>query len=217
MPTPDVIQGTDLPAYTDAPAIPDDVATIFYSLLARGIPRFANTDARNAAYPSPAEQQMCAVAGVGVQIVRSGQWTTIWAPTDGVWSNYTPTLDGVTVGNGVVEGRWMRRGRMIHGRVKLTLGTTSSVSGTIGMALPVPQSVDGAYTTSRTPLGLAMAFNGSGRATGIVYAHDAFVARIHAPVATPTSLASAVWGPTYPHTWAAGHDLNLNFEYEAAA
>lgn len=216
MPTPDTVQGTDLPTYTDPPAIPDDVATTFYSLMARSVPRFSSTDARDAAYPSPAEQQMCAVAGVGLQIVRNGQWTTIWATTDGVWSSYTPTIDGVTVGNGSVEGRWMRRGRMIHGRVKLTLGTQSSVSATIGVGLPVPLNVDNAYTSTRTPLGLAMAFNGSGRATGIVYANEASVARIHAPVATPTAIGSAVWGPSYPQTWAPGHDLNLSFQYEAA-
>ena len=74
MPTPDIIQGIPLPNYGDGPAVPDDFAAVWYEAIKRAIPRFANTGARDLAYPSPAEGQYCYVDGAekAFYVGRSG-------------------------------------------------------------------------------------------------------------------------------------------------
>lgn len=87
MPTPDPIQGIDLPTYEDPPAVPDDLARVLGAALERSLSRFPNTSARNAAFPSPEEGQPCWVGG-GVdefQIFWDGDWRTVWSPTDTDW------------------------------------------------------------------------------------------------------------------------------------
>ena len=57
------------------------------------------------------------------------------------WSN--PTT-GVTIGNGTWAGSYTRSGDLVIVSGKLTWGSTTSISGTIGLTLPI--SVIGAFT-----------------------------------------------------------------------
>ncbi|MEV8177184.1 hypothetical protein AB0O99_03950 [Cellulosimicrobium funkei] len=79
MPTPDTIQGIPLADYDDPPAIPDDLRTLFYALMARAIPRFSTTAQRDTAYPVPVDGQRCTTgAGAGLRewIGLDGKWTS---------------------------------------------------------------------------------------------------------------------------------------------
>ncbi|SDG20475.1 hypothetical protein SAMN04487781_3999 [Cellulosimicrobium cellulans] len=77
MTSPDTIQAIELPDYDDPPAIPDDLRVLFYALMSRAVPRFSNTDARDAAYPSPVDGQLC--------MTGSGTTLRMWTGVGGDW------------------------------------------------------------------------------------------------------------------------------------
>jgi hypothetical protein len=53
----------------------------------------------------------------------------VQAGTSGpTWSAFTPTLNNLTLGNGTVTGRYAQTGKVVFFYVKITLGSTSSVS-----------------------------------------------------------------------------------------
>jgi len=54
----------------------------------------------------------------------------------GAYQSYTPTYSNFTLGNGTVVGQYYRVGNMVAGSFEITVGTTSAVSGTIGVSLP---------------------------------------------------------------------------------
>jgi hypothetical protein len=53
------------------------------------------------------------------------------------WRDYTPALSGITLGNGTLEGRYMADGATVHFAVLLTAGSTTSITGTLVIGLPV--------------------------------------------------------------------------------
>lgn len=53
------------------------------------------------------------------------------------WSTYTPTYTNLTIGNAAVTARYAAAGRLIHWRVGIAGGSTSSASGAIKVSLPV--------------------------------------------------------------------------------
>jgi len=99
MPSPDTIQAVELPDYDDPPAIPDDLRVLFYALMSRAVPRFSNTAARDAAYPSPVDGQLC-MTGSGTTL---RMWTAVggdWLPFartsgDGLWAADMPPSGSV--------------------------------------------------------------------------------------------------------------------------
>jgi hypothetical protein len=52
------------------------------------------------------------------------------------WTSYTPTWTNLTVGNGTLVGAYRDNGSMIDLSVKLTFGSTTSVSGQVSFSLP---------------------------------------------------------------------------------
>jgi hypothetical protein len=57
----------------------------------------------------------------------------------GTKQSYTPTLTGITIGNGTAIGTSTRNGQMVFDEIIVTLGSTSSVTGGVVISsLPVP-------------------------------------------------------------------------------
>ncbi len=75
-------------------------------------------------------------------VADSSQSTGLkWAvPSIGTYTNYTPTITGVTQGNGTLIARYAQSGKTVVGQVKFTLGSTSSITGGIVVSLPVTVS-----------------------------------------------------------------------------
>jgi len=75
-------------------------------------------------------------------VAASGEATGIkWAvPAIGTYTNYTPTISGLTQGNGTLIARYAQSGKTVVGQVKFTLGSTSSITGGIVVSLPVTVS-----------------------------------------------------------------------------
>lgn len=137
-------------------------------------------------------------------------WTLILRP----WASYVPTFTNFTLGNGTLSAKWQQAGSVVTGFIRLTLGTTSALTGTMTISLPV------------APVDLSTRHHGGGswiRAAlpGTPYPVQARIAgaasvipvlfNSSAAVVTTTSLSD-----TYPGPPASGDALHLPFSYEAA-
>lgn len=126
------------------------------------------------------------------------------------WQSYTPTLTGWTLGNGTLTGYYMQAGKLVWGKVFLTLGSTSSPSGNLVISLPVTKVADDGVFTSLQ--GTAVLFDTSASARAVY-------STVHNSITTARFVSSASATPvdaTTPWTWANGDKLNATFMYEAA-
>jgi hypothetical protein len=130
------------------------------------------------------------------------------------WTSYTPTLTGITLGNGVLVCGFTRYGKTVKVRGNFTAGTTTTYSATtFAFSLPVVPSTT--YTTSGGAAAGA-AYIGPTAATrcaGTAYITTAGV--LSFLCSTP---ANSVVTNLVPGTWAAASSSTLTFqiEYEAA-
>ena len=129
--------------------------------------------------------------------------------TSGAWAAYTPTLSGITLGNGAMTARWARLGRTVHCAGRLTLGSTSSVTGSVTIGMPV--ALASAWTSDRVSLG-----------TGTAAKSGAAIEPFFPTVASPSSFVllrhtGVPAGPGAPWTWASGDGLAWNLTYEAGS
>jgi hypothetical protein len=53
------------------------------------------------------------------------------------WTTFTPTRNGITIGNGTESGRYQRIGNTIILTYQFTLGSTSAIGGDAGIQLPI--------------------------------------------------------------------------------
>lgn len=122
------------------------------------------------------------------------------------WTDWTPTYANLTVGNGTVVARYMKRGRDVVARFSIVFGTTTSMSTTATIGLPFAAHASG-YGT-----GAASAFDASALNpySGIV---------VHAPGASTLSvfLGETTLSPTTPFTWTTNDIFTFTITYEAAA
>jgi hypothetical protein len=58
----------------------------------------------------------------------------------GTWTTWTPTWTNLSVGNGTVTARYAQINKVVHLRLSLTFGSTTSVSGNVTFTLPVTAS-----------------------------------------------------------------------------
>lgn len=54
----------------------------------------------------------------------------------GAWVAWSPTLTGISLGNGVVIARRLLMGKTVHFRFQITLGTTTTFAGLNSFSLP---------------------------------------------------------------------------------
>ncbi|MBE9924420.1 hypothetical protein G8C93_00750 [Cellulosimicrobium cellulans] len=147
MPAPDPTQGVPLPTYDDAPAIPDHLRALFEALMARAVPRFINTAARDAAYPAPADGQMC-ITGTAPTIRswlgQGGQWTETF-PLYGAWQKITPAPSWEGFGGDQwwvrQEGEWGATNNILLRRtagqsLTMTAGQSYGISSTAAGGMP---------------------------------------------------------------------------------
>lgn len=121
------------------------------------------------------------------------------------WTSYAPTLGNWTQGNGTLTGHSMQAGKLTSFRIKLTLGSTSVVSGSPTFTLPVNASA------ARTVNGLAMFWDDG---AGLYFGGWAFNSGVGTLVVR--SDASATLSTTVPFTWATSDVVLITGTYEAA-
>src|SRR4051794_8979925 len=98
----------------------------------------------------------------------------------GGWTAYTPTIGGVTLGNGTVVGFYRKVGKTLHLRVRFVAGSTTVVTGAMSVSLPT------GLTSSALPnVGLVEIFIGAAIYSGVVdFGAAASVGNVYAPTSS---------------------------------
>lgn len=156
MPATEPIQGGPYPEPSDPPDGPNQMAALVTWAAPRTVMRFASTTARDSAIPSPVEG-MVAITGTGAGLRQwlyvAGAWRDV---TAGLWTAWTPTWSGVTLGNGTSSGRYQLTPGGLVVRAQLSLGSSSSVSGQVTLVLP-----EAVVTSLNVPRGTAQVIDAS--------------------------------------------------------
>jgi hypothetical protein len=178
-----------------------------------------------ASWPSPQSFDMVwsiADDGLYVRNAANSAWRRVSEATDSGWTSYTPTVDTLSLGNGTVWGRYKRLG----GGASLTgatvvveagfkFGTTSVLSGSIGISLPSNARFTGGLTEWMFG---ARAFDvGSGNYGGI----GSCIAATPGKVINFATAGSIGWqggGSPVPFAWSAagGDGMSMFGVYEEA-
>lgn len=127
------------------------------------------------------------------------------------WVAYTPAWVGTvnpTLGNGTLAGRYKRIGKTVLYRIRLTIGSTTTIgSGAYRFSLPTAQNAD--YGTW-TPIGTAWLFDTSAPSNLMrhVVGHDTLGCFL-------TDDAGTQVAHNAPFTWANGDQLRIAGVYES--
>ena len=81
--------------------------------------------------------ELAAPAVAGSVVMTLPATTGTLAVETGAWTTYTPTLSGITFGNGTIVARYTQIGKVVFATVRITLGSTSAVTGAMAITLPV--------------------------------------------------------------------------------
>lgn len=133
------------------------------------------------------------------------------------WQSWTPIWNNLTVGDGTIEAKYRQIGKTIFGRVLLTFGTTTSISGAGPVSFILP--VNSTSTTAGTA-GMKTG-NGSALIGGTIY--DIFPLLASTTTLYIRTLNVASTYPIHvdltgsiPSVWANTSILAVEFFYEAA-
>lgn len=141
---------------------------------------------------------------------NSGSFGSGWA-----WSTWTPTLTGITQGNGTVEAYWTQIGKTVHFHFVFTMGSTSTMSS--GNFSP-PVNANARYDN--------LDYAGHARYNDITAAAANFAGVVRFETASELRPINILTNTTYtqesglsattPFTWATGDRLICSGTYEAA-
>ena len=136
----------------------------------------------------------------------------------GNYTAYTPSFDsGVTIGDGVVSGAYCRVNGFVHVHGKFTLGSTSAITGSLILDLPV--NVNGTMATDTMLYGTVQFRDASaaGQYPGVAsFAGNNTVTAFRVQLANGTFLSQTAATTTFPFTWVVGDQMAWNLYYRAA-
>ena len=122
------------------------------------------------------------------------------------WTSYTPTLTNMTLGNGTMTAKYKQIGKTVYCSGKITMGSTSSVTGAIGVSVPV-------NAKDTNGIGSALFYDSSTTANRSGGECDfSAVGRLEFFGGNGGGPATA----TLPFTWATSDQLRWVITYEAA-
>jgi hypothetical protein len=157
-------------------------------------------------------------AGNSTTAVATTAFVTTANQLLGTYTAYTPTLSGITIGNGTIDAKYCRVNDFVHVIVRIVLGSTSAVTGTSYFTLPV--NCDAIQSPDTSSLGNSYFLDSSAGAT---YPSDAVTsgslanrAYISTWTASGTYLTRSNISATVPFTWATGDVITFNLDYKAA-
>ena len=129
----------------------------------------------------------------------------------GEYVAYVPTFTNLSLGNGSVTMRYSRVSKTVHVYGTVNIGTTTSITGSIGMSLPV--------TAKNTYLkcGTAQILDqGTALFQGNIYLGTTSRADLQTILASGTYTVATATSSTIPMTWANTDAFYFDFTYEAA-
>jgi hypothetical protein len=149
----------------------------------------------------------------GQILTAQGGGTALWQ--GGAWISYTPTFTNFTLGNGTLDyAAYQQIGKTVIVRIRVVLGSTSSVSGNINISLPITSKN---YTQTHVDLGGAL-INDSGSATYGAYFGFGNTTSVNLNTydSAATHIRVALTSASVPMTWAVNDVFVGQFIYEAA-
>lgn len=207
-------QGLILPVASDG----DNVPTAFTDFTgglsddgveSRLVKRYLSAADRTVRNPSPNTGEISFRADGPIYEWYTGSaWETLVNPAD--WTTYTPTWTSTgtlpSIGNGTIEGRYLRMGPTILCTGRILMGSTTSFgTGTYVISLPVTAAFSTLYPG-------AAFLNDSGtsanRRPGVTVLNTASDFTVYGP--------TGVVNPTVPFTWAQSDVIQWSITYEAA-
>ena len=127
----------------------------------------------------------------------------------GAWDSFTVTFTNLTLGNGTATGFYKQIGRTVAYRVLVTFGSTTSISGSVEIGLPVTG------TSTQGVHNLFLAESGASTYFGVVAVNTTTavlrVLNVASTYPTLVNLSSSV-----PFTWGTSDSIRLSGVYEAA-
>lgn len=129
-------------------------------------------------------------------------------------TNFTPTINNLTKGNGTTDyASYVRVGDLVHCAVRFTFGSTSSLSGQIQLVLPID-----ATTATHTAYGVGVAYDTSATTfyNMAVQGQGIDTVRLSAIGAGATYCTQVATSSTIPFTWATGDIFIMSFTYQGA-
>lgn len=175
-----------------------------------GVPVFATTITRDAAFGGAgektlAEGQMCYIEAAPQRFqVYNG---TVWRDFDINANAYTPTFSNLTLGNGSINAFYERIGSYIVFNFHLSFGSTTSVTGLIGIGLPFTSA---AGTSSRSNINVTLGDTGTNSFQGWGFiAESSTTVNLYAlnVAGTYSSWAAAPTSATVPFTWTTNDEI----------
>ena len=180
-----------------------------------GVPVFATTTTRDAAFGGTgektlAEGQMCYIEAAPKRLqVYNG---TAWLDYDAEYTSFTPTISGYTRGNGTSQARYVRLGKFVSVYVREVLGSTSSMSSSPVITLPVTASQVGAIS----PASVILLDAGTAYYFGNTFTTSTSSVTLRAVSTTGTYAVEVGISATAPMTWTTGDEFQVTINYEAA-
>lgn len=170
--------------------------------------RFATTTARDAAITAPSEGMQAYTDDTDSFWYYSG---SAWLPINkgSAWTSYTPTLTNATLGNGTISGSYIQQGKFVAFRVKFTLGSTSTVTGSLSVSLPL------AVATGSLQFATCLLLDSGVSAYPGVAELSSSTAELRAVGSAGTYATQAAISGTVPFTWGNTDIAYVHGIYEA--
>ena len=130
----------------------------------------------------------------------------------GGWTSYTPTWGNLTVGNGTVNARYQKIGKIVNVYVDFVFGSTSSISGGANFTIPIALATN----SSSYQFYGELLDNGTADYSGAIIVVGAGNCYISALNAGTTFLNPQSVSATVPFTWTTGDGFQFIFSYEVA-
>ena len=135
----------------------------------------------------------------------------------GTYTAYTPTLAGITIGNGTITASYCRVNDFMHVVCQITFGSTTAVTGICSIYLPVNLGT----VFQNLPLGTVLMWDNSGSAArvGVAFQSGGTTDRAFLAVsdASGAYLGNNFFlSATVPFTWATSDAIGINIYYRAA-
>lgn len=136
---------------------------------------------------------------------------TSWA-----WTAWTPTWTNLAVGNGTLTAAYTVIGKTVHVRLLLDIGTTTSITGTISLTLPITAA--SGYTSGEGSLIGVAKFLDDGTASYSGYLQINSTTACAPVVVTTGSTYAGLAGVsnTVPFGFATSDDISFTGTYQAA-
>jgi hypothetical protein len=130
----------------------------------------------------------------------------------GAWTTFTPTWQsGFTIGNGTQSAGYCKIGKIVHVKVAVTLGSTSSVSG----APTITNPVSGATFNAGYQQNSVILDAGTAYYIGIMDVNGSY-AQMNTTYTAGTYSAIQPVNSTTPMTWTTNDQFAFSYWYEAA-